>query len=119
MGNLPRIKMRYRRGWRGRGRPPKPVSLSQTPTPTTFTPNIIRNSLPITLFVSELEALRLVDMQGLDQEKAGKKMGVSRGTIWRLLQTGRKKIVTALTENRPLIISLETIEKQESPKFNP
>jgi predicted DNA-binding protein (UPF0251 family) len=100
-------KMRYRRGWRGRGRPPKPVSLGQVPTATTFTPNVVKNSSLVTLFASELEAMRLVDQQDLDQKDAGKKMGVSRGTVWRLLQSGRKKVVMALTENRPLIISIE------------
>ncbi|MFW9986723.1 MAG: DUF134 domain-containing protein [Candidatus Odinarchaeota archaeon] len=100
--------MRYRRGWRGRGRPPKPVSLGQIPTPTTFTPNVVKNSVPVTLFASELEAMRLVDQQDLDQKDAGKKMHISRGTVWRLLQSGRKKVVTALTENRSLVISIES-----------
>lgn len=106
--------MRYRRGWRGRGRPPKPVSLGQIPAPTTFTPNIMKNSLPVNLLVSELEAMRLVDRQGLDQKEAGKKMGVSRGTVWRLLQAGRKKVVEALTENRPLVIVMEKIGKNNT-----
>jgi len=104
--------MRYRRGWRGRGRPPKPISLSHVPVPTTFTPNIMKNSIPIQLFASELEALRLVDKEGLDQEEAGKRMGVSRGTIWRLLQSGRRKTITALTENRPITITMETKNMQ-------
>lgn len=103
--------MRYRRGWRGRGRPPKPVSLGQVPTPTTFTPNVIRNSIPVQLFASELEAMRLVDGKGLDQEQAGKQMDISRGTIWRLLQSGRNKIVSALTENRPLVITMEVMNE--------
>jgi predicted DNA-binding protein (UPF0251 family) len=29
-------------------------------------------------------------------------MGVSRGTVWRLLQSARKKTSQALTEGRPL-----------------
>ena len=96
--------MRYRRGWRGRGRPPKPVSLGEIPEPISFIPTEVKNTLPIQLFASELEAMRLVDKLSLEQKDAGKKMGVSRGTIWRLLQSGRKKVITALTENRPLTI---------------
>lgn len=52
--------------------------------------------------------MRLVDGEGLDQEEAGQRMEVSRGTVWRLLQSGRKKVVTALTENRPLTIITES-----------
>jgi len=49
--------------------------------------------------------LRLVDLEGLSQEEAGERMGVSRGTIWRLLQSARKKSAQALTEARPLLVS--------------
>ena len=101
--------MRHRRGWGGRGRPPKPVFLGQTPVPTRFTPNVqtpqpsINNA--IELSYPELEALRLVDREGLDQEQAGAKMGVSRGTVWRLLSEARRKVATALTDLRPIQIS--------------
>jgi len=40
----------------------------------------------------------------LNQEEAGEKMGVSRGTIWRLLQRGRNKIALALIEGRRIEI---------------
>ncbi len=100
--------MRHRRRWGGRGRPPKPVRLGQTPTPNTFTPTILDNPFHILLQASELEAMRLVDSEGLDQEEAGQRMEISRGTVWRLLQSGRKKVVTALTENRPLTIITDT-----------
>ena len=53
----------------------------------------------------ELEALRLIDYQGLTQEEAAKNMKISRGTVWRCLDRARKKIVTMLVENRELIIS--------------
>ncbi len=32
-------------------------------------------------------------------------MGVSKGTIWRLVQSARKKIAQALSEGRPLFIT--------------
>jgi predicted DNA-binding protein (UPF0251 family) len=34
-------------------------------------------------------------------------MGVSRGTVWRLLQSARKKTAQALTEGRQLQITAE------------
>jgi predicted DNA-binding protein (UPF0251 family) len=55
--------------------------------------------------MAELEAFRLVDMEGLSQEDAGQRMGVSRGTIWRLVQSARKKTAQALSEGRPLHIA--------------
>jgi predicted DNA-binding protein (UPF0251 family) len=60
---------------------------------------------PVFIEMAELEAFRLVDMEGLSQEEAGQRMGVSRGTIWRLVQSARKKTAQALTEGRPLQIA--------------
>jgi predicted DNA-binding protein (UPF0251 family) len=60
---------------------------------------------PVFIEMAELEAFRLVDMEGLSQEEAGQKMNVSRGTIWRLVQSARKKTAQALTEGRPLQIA--------------
>jgi predicted DNA-binding protein (UPF0251 family) len=69
-----------------------------------FTPTPQTNPTPILLELAEIEAFRLVDVEGLSQEDAGLKMGVSRGTVWRLLQSARKKAAQALTEGRPLVI---------------
>jgi predicted DNA-binding protein (UPF0251 family) len=52
----------------------------------------------------ELEALRLCDVDGLHQAVAGDRMGVSRGTVQRLLKSGRAKLVNVLIENKALII---------------
>jgi len=52
----------------------------------------------------ELEALRLCDLEGLNQETAGGRMGVSRGTVQRLLKKARCTVVRAITENAALII---------------
>lgn len=62
---------------------------------------------PIQLEAEELEVLRLVDLEGLSQEEAGIRMGVSRGTIWRILERARKKIAQALTEGRRINIQTE------------
>ena len=97
---------RRRRGRRGRF--PKPVSLGQIPTLNRFVPFPQGNPEPIYIEPAEVEALRLVDLEGLSQEEAGEKMGVSRGTVWRFLQSARKKTAQALTEARPLFIVPET-----------
>ena len=62
------------------------------------------NTQPIYIFFDEFEAVRLVDLEHLTQDEAGEKMNISRGTIWRLLQSGREKIVTALVEGRQFFI---------------
>jgi predicted DNA-binding protein (UPF0251 family) len=70
-------------------------------------------SIPMTdlaivrLALDELEALRLCDLDGLEQEAAGRRMGVSRGTVQRLVQAGRAKIVRALLESAALVIQQE------------
>jgi len=61
----------------------------------------------VRLGLDELEALRLCDVDGLDQEAAGARMGVSRGTIQRLLIAGRTKVVGALLDSSALIIERE------------
>jgi len=102
---LRRNKMLRQRRRRGpKGRMPKPIRLAARSPIETFIPHPQINPMPIYLEPAELEALRLVDLEGLSQEDAGLRMGVSRGTVWRLLQSARKKVAQALTEGRPLFI---------------
>lgn len=56
------------------------------------------------LKVEELEAIRLVDYEDLDQEEAAKKMMVSRRTLARELKSGRKKIADALLNGKAIKI---------------
>ena len=56
------------------------------------------------LELSELEAMRLCDVERLEQEEAGRRMGVSRGTVYRLLKSGRAKLVEALLQSKALLI---------------
>ena len=64
----------------------------------------LRELRRIHLQQDELEALRLCDRQGLFQEQAGEKMGVSRGTVQRLLTSARQKVAEALTEGAALVM---------------
>ncbi len=57
-----------------------------------------------TLRLDELEALRLSDLEGLYQEAAAEKMGVSRPTFARILSRARAAIARALFEERLLVI---------------
>ena len=109
MHKLVVIEMRRgRRRRRGRrGRLPKPVNIEGAPFVEEFIPVPQRTSEPVYLETAELEAFRLVDLEDLSQEEAGERMGVSRGTVWRLLQSARKKTAQALTNGRPLLVIKE------------
>ena len=94
---------RYRRG--RRGRLPKPVTIPNPVKIRSFIPHPFTIGNAITIEPAELEAMRLVDLEDLSQEQAGTKMGVSRGTIWRLVKSARQKVAQALTEGRPLTVA--------------
>jgi uncharacterized protein len=94
---------RHRRGCRGRF--PKPITIQRPLEISQFSPTPQTNSTPVIIEQAEIEALRLVDLEGLSQEEAGARMGVSRGTVWRLLQSARKKVAQALTEGRSLVVA--------------
>ncbi len=67
----------------------------------------MRDLESVRLELGELEAMRLCDLEGHDQEAAGARMGVSRGTVQRLLAAGREKVVRALVGSRALLIEEE------------
>lgn len=58
-----------------------------------------------TLELDELEAMRLCDKRGLDQTEAAEKMNISRGTLQRLLYSGREKIIDSLINSTALIVN--------------
>ena len=57
------------------------------------------------LTVVEVEALRLVDLEGLTQEEAAMEMGVSRRTFWNDLMEARQKVAHALVNGCAIRIS--------------
>ena len=58
----------------------------------------------IEIEADEFEAICLCDLEDCNQITAGEKMGVSRGTIQRLLTSGRKKLTTALLYDKVIVI---------------
>jgi len=57
----------------------------------------------ISLSQDELEALKLCDLDDLTQEEAGLRMGISRGTVQRILTAARKKTAMALSKGRAIV----------------
>jgi predicted DNA-binding protein (UPF0251 family) len=54
--------------------------------------------------VDEFEAVRLKDLEGLDQEEAAKRMGISQPTFHRLILAARKKTADAITNGKAIRI---------------
>jgi predicted DNA-binding protein (UPF0251 family) len=54
----------------------------------------------ISLQPDEIELIRLIDLEGLEQEEAAERMGVSRKTAWRDLHEARRKIADALVNGK-------------------
>ncbi|HJV36414.1 iron-sulfur cluster assembly scaffold protein, partial [Geomonas sp.] len=65
----------------------------------------LKDMAVIQLGHDELETLHLCDGEGKTQEQAGKLMGISRGTVQRLLASARQKVAQALVGQRALGIS--------------
>jgi len=89
----------------GPGRPFGNLYLSEIPHAKEFRPFPIKNPQPIEMTYPEYESLKLADFEGLTQEQVADRMKTSRGTVWRLLSSARKKVAQALTESRPLLIA--------------
>lgn len=64
-----------------------------------FTPTgCNKNIKDITIEKEEAEALRLKNIENLDQNEAAKAMGISQSTFQRILKSAYKKISIALIE---------------------
>jgi predicted DNA-binding protein (UPF0251 family) len=58
----------------------------------------------ISLAVDEFEALRLKDLEGLEQEKAAATMKVSQPTFHRIIQSAHTKVADALVNGKAIRI---------------
>jgi len=64
----------------------------------------VRELEEVVLTVDEFEAIRLKDLEGLEQEEAAKKMNISQPTFFRLLNSARKKIADAIVNGKAIKI---------------
>lgn len=67
----------------------------------------LRDLEQVPLGRDELEALVLCDRDGLTQEQAGERMGISRGTVQRLVSAARRKVADALAGEKALFVRPE------------
>ena len=80
--------------------------VSSIPLITYFKPAGIRMAEleEVRLLVEEAEAIRLKDLEGLEQEECAQKMNISRSTFSRLLDSARQKIADALLNGKAIRI---------------
>jgi len=85
-------------------RPPKWRRISFLPSYTYFKPAGVplKQMEEVQIGVEELEAIRLKDLEGLDQEDCAHKMGISRATFHRIINAAREKITRALVEGKAI-----------------
>ncbi|MGI9952208.1 DUF134 domain-containing protein [Moorellaceae bacterium AZ2] len=85
-------------------RPPKYRRVEFLPQTTYFKPAGVplQELEEVTLAVEELEAIRLKDLEGLEQEDCAARMEVSRPTFFRILNSARAKIAEALINGKAI-----------------
>ena len=87
-------------------RPPKCRRVEFLPAVTYFKPAGIplRALDEVCLSVEEAEAIRLKELEGLEQEQGAERMNISRSTFQRVLASGRQKMADALLNGRAIRI---------------
>ena len=80
--------------------------ITEIPEVTHFSPPGVPLQVSDTVYLSfeELETLRLVDLEGMEQAQAAFYMGISRKTLWNDLKSARKKVALALVNGRAIRI---------------
>jgi len=87
-------------------RPPKWRRVTFIPQVTYFKPAGIplRVLEEVRLSIEEAEAIRLKDLEGLEQEQCAEKMSISRPTFQRVLASARQKVADALLNGKAIRI---------------
>ncbi|MBW2980647.1 DUF134 domain-containing protein [Candidatus Woesearchaeota archaeon] len=85
-------------------RPRRCRRIGHGPRCNSFGPHRIITKDEVNLTIEELEAIRLKDVEELDQIKAAEKMNVSQPTFHRILNDARKKIADALVNAKQIRI---------------
>lgn len=71
------------------------------------------------LRLDELESMRLCDWDGKSQIEAAEAMGISRGTVQRLLISGRRKILDVILHTKELRIGEPDAAPETAPEVPP
>jgi uncharacterized protein len=85
-------------------RPKHMRHISHLPCCERFRPAGAGEMEEIVLGLDEVEAVRLADLEGLYQADAAERMGISRQTFGRIIETAHRKIARAVVHGHGLVI---------------
>lgn len=87
-------------------RPSKCRCICSMPQVTEFLParEASQELEPVVLGVDAYEVIRLLDYRNYTQEQCAARMNISRTTVTRIYEEGRRKVAQALVEGRRLLI---------------
>ncbi len=87
-------------------RPQKSRIVACDPGASYFKPRGVplREMEEVRLTIDQMEAIRLADLEGLSQQEAGGKMGVSRATFGRIVQRARRTVAEALVHGKAILL---------------
>ena len=106
---------------RGRGRPRVSRHIAPGNAQRCYAPQCMpsEDSEAVSLLPEEVEILKLVDLEGLEQEEAADRLGVSRKTAWRDLHDARRKVADALVNGKALEVAGCTRKREgHCPRWN-
>lgn len=97
------------------GRLPLWRQVNNLPQITYFKPSGVTSAQlqEVVISIEEAEAIRLKDMEGLEQEECARKMKISRSTFARELNSARQKIADALINGKAIRIYGGNFEMME------
>jgi len=87
-------------------RPRKWRRVCKLPQVNTFGPPYREGDMGelITMTVEEYESIRLMDLEGLNQQECANLMGIARSTIQRIYDDARKKLADSIVNGKTLKI---------------
>lgn len=65
----------------------------------------------IPLKIDEIESIRLMDLENLDQQTCADQMGIGRSTLQRIYKEARRKLADGIINGKRIIIENEVMHK--------
>lgn len=85
-------------------RPRKHRRIGHRPRYGAFGPDGYPEAEHVILQLEEMESLRLMDLEHLDQKACADRMGISRTTFQRIYKMARQKVAESIVEGKRLLI---------------
>lgn len=78
----------------------------------------LRDLEEVQLELDELEAIRLVDLEGLNMDKAAISMKISKPTLCRIVNSARNKLANAICNGKAISIQNYFLTNNNMPNFD-